>query len=702
MTSPTLNLLGNKYLYMTDYNQVISPALKKIFLENAALREIPVQDVEVNKEILEERVRKLPQLIFEVSANCNLRCSYCVYNGNYINQRQLTPRNMTFETARKGIDYIYSQVKDRTFKEFSIGFYGGEPLLNPGVIQEIIDYSRSCFQGWELHFNMTSNLTLLNENILDMLLKNNISVLVSLDGGKDNHDAKRRGADGRGTFDSVMKNLEKIKTRDPDYFQRKIGFSAVYSMDLPLENVYRFFTSNEELGKSRMRFNTVNTYNTTYYDTYPYEKERFQKNFKQMFSQLLDNVREGRELSGMETYLYTAFMETGSFLKVRRYSVLGGSCMFDDRLYLDSSGHFHICEKMNHTFPIGDVDSGFDFERMESIVNEFSSVVKKNCLDCSIRFLCKRCYVTFGGDGVFGIDPEFCKNQKESIISNLERYIQWMEERDAQPQTAGISPQQYRFHQFITISRGPVNTAVIDLLKGNVFQVENRMVDQFVSGKYDEIKEFMDFAMEEALIVDAGGGHWHPPSELDWPAEDADYMDVKTQLELHVEEGADLDLVLEKLNDSVVYMIYYYGDSVPGSVKFPAEVIKQPKDFNRCLEESCIDGNFPPLSHLSYMINRKYNSCWGSKIAVTADGSVRPCLYSRITVGNINTDDMPSMLEKLKSLWAITHGKIEKCKDCELKYVCHDCRELAFRKTGNLTAPPVNCFYDPYTGTWQD
>jgi radical SAM protein with 4Fe4S-binding SPASM domain len=382
--------------------------------------------------------------------------------------------------------------------------------------------------------------------------------------------------------------------------------------------------------------------------------------------------------------------------------------MFDDRLYLDSCGRFHICEKMNHTFPIGDVVSGFDFKRMESIVKEFTSVVKKNCLDCNIRFLCKRCYVTFGGSGVFDVDPEFCKNQKESITSNLERYIQWMEEKevpsagDGQAQTTGGSYQRYRFHQFINISRGPVNTAVMDLLKGNIFQVENGIIDQFERGRYDEIKEFMDFAGEEELMVDAGGGHWYPPSELDWPSEDIDYIDVKTQLELHIEEGVDLNLVLEKLSDSVVYMVYYYGDSVPGSVKYPVEIAKKPKDFNRCLEESRIDGNFSPLSHLSYLVNRKYNSCWGAKVAVTADGSVRPCIYSRIAIGNIYTDDMPSLLEKIKPLWAITHDKIEKCKDCELKYVCHDCRELAFRKTGNLYAAPVNCFYDPYTGTWKD
>lgn len=714
MTKPTTNLLNGKYVYLNDFNQVIDPTIEAIFRENAKNREVPVQDIDVSREILAKRIQNLPQLIFEVSANCNLRCTYCVYNGNYFNQRRLAPNNLDFETARKGIDTVYSHIKDRNPREFALSFYGGEPLLNVGTIRQIIDYSRERFPGWDLHYNMTTNLTLLDEHTLDMLIKNNISLLVSLDGDKENHDAKRLDIKGKGTFDTIIKNLERIRERDTDYFRRKVGFSAVYSMDLPLENMIRFFSDHQVLRDKRVRFNTVNTYNTNYYTHHPYDRDGFRSEFKTELNRILDKVREGRKLSGLESHLYTTLIETGTSLKIRSYSVLGGACMFDDRLYLDSSGQFHICEKMNNTFSIGNVDNGFDFVRMEAVVKDFAAVVKKHCLDCSIRYLCKRCYVTFGGDGVFEINPEFCRNQKESIVRKLEQYILWMEDREEQkrqeiqtvqksaPEANLESPQLYRFRQFVGTVQGPVNTAIIDQLKGNIFQVENWMVDKFEMGRFDEIRKFMSFAHEEGLIVESGESRWHPPTELDWPPEEFEGTVFKTNLELHIEEGIELDLVLEKLRDTEVFLVCYYGKSLPTSTGYPVEIVYREKNEGRCVQDTTIDGNFPPVSHIAYQVNRKYNSCWGGKIAVKSDGSVRPCIYSHITLGNIHTDDMAPILKKLKTLWSITHDKIEKCKDCELKYVCQDCREFAVRQTGNFHSAPVNCFYNPHTGTWNE
>jgi uncharacterized protein len=710
-----LKLLNGKYYYLPDYNQVLDPTITETFMKHADHREIPVQDVPVDRGILETRVSNLPQLIFEVSANCNLRCAYCVYNGNYINQRSLTPDNMDFDTACKGIDIVYNHLKDRELKEFAFGFYGGEPLLNVELIRQIIDYTRDRFTGWDLHYNMTTNLTLLKEDSLELLVKNNIALLISLDGDKPNHDAKRRFVNGNGTFDTVIRNLEKIRERDADYFRRKVGFSSVYSMDLSLDNQYRFFSEQKDVRDLRVRFNTVNTYNTSYYIDNPYDQDQFQRDFRAMLNRVLDKVRNDETLSGLDSYLYTTFMETGSNLKIRNYTELGGSCMFDDRLYLDSGGSFHICEKMNNRFSIGDVEKGFDFERMESLVGEFTSVVKTHCRDCSIRYLCKRCFVTFGGDGTFRIDPEFCQNQKESVVRKLEQYILWMEERQERqknkgtsetmtPVSSGKSPKspKYRFRQFVHTVRGPVNTAIIDQLKGNIFQVENWMVDAFEGDRYNEVGDFMDFAHEEGLIVEAKDTLWYPPTELDWPPEELEGTVHKTPIELHIEEGIELDPVLKKLECADVLKVYFYGKTAPPATRYPVEVIRLDKNIERCIEETTIDGNFPPVSHITYHINRRYNSCWGGKIAVKIDGSVRPCIHSHIILGYIHTDDVASILKKLREMWGITHDKIEKCKDCELKFVCNDCREFAVRKTGNLYSPPVNCYYDPHTGKWQE
>lgn len=56
---------------------------------------------------------------------------------------------------------------------------------------------------------------------------------------------------------------------------------------------------------------------------------------------------------------------------------------------------------------------------------------------------------------------------------------------------------------------------------------------------------------------------------------------------------------------------------------------------------------------------------------------------------------------KIKFYWNITKEEVEVCKECELKYVCFDCREISLRAQGDLYAPNPYCLYIPEEGRWQ-
>lgn len=423
------NLVDNEYLYLFDYNQVINAGIKELFLEHGQNRKLPVTDVVMDEDFLKAKLRELPQLILETTENCNLRCKYCIYNDNYINQRSMSNDSLSLETARKGIDYVYTIIKDRLKKEFSIGFYGGEPLLNFRTLKEVVKYAEKKFSDWILRLNMTTNLTLLDDDMLDFILEHNISLLVSLDGDRGNHDAKRVFANGKGSHDIIMKNLERIKNRDEQFYNDKVGFSAVYSYDLPLKNLHRFFTSHPLIKDKRMRFSNVNTYDTTYYNEYPCDKNASRKDLGEIYGILLQKVNDGIELTGYEDFLFKAFKNTEERLRARNASTLGGTCLFDSRLYIDCHGNFHACEKINNQFGIGDVEKGLDFPRMLAYIKEFQEVIKTYCSNCEVRFLCSRCFVVLAGDGRFKINPEYCEDQKKSAPRMLEHYIKCKEEQ---------------------------------------------------------------------------------------------------------------------------------------------------------------------------------------------------------------------------------------------------------------------------------
>jgi hypothetical protein len=64
-----------------------------------------------------------------------------------------------------------------------------------------------------------------------------------------------------------------------------------------------------------------------------------------------------------------------------------------------------------------------NFPSMIKIIDDYINVIKKNCLNCEIRFLCMRCLANLTKDGKIELDTEFCKNNKESMNQMLEEII---------------------------------------------------------------------------------------------------------------------------------------------------------------------------------------------------------------------------------------------------------------------------------------
>lgn len=256
-----------------------------------------------------------------------------------------------------------------------------------------------------------------------------------------------------------------------------------------------------------------------------------------------------------------------------------------------------------------------------------------------------------------------------------------------------------KFHQFVKVEKGPVNAAVIDLLRGNVFQVENHLIAALEQCRYEEIPEFIAAVEAEGLIIDIDNKRWLP-TPVENQEERYEGIDDEINIELHVEEGIDLESLLKKLHYYTIYRVVFYGEKMPQINSKQLKIVRKEKNPEHCIQRMHINGEFERISEPVYLFNKKYNSCWGEKLAISQDGKVRPCIYSNIIVGDIREDDIEGILEKLKELWKITKDSVEKCKDCELRHVCFDCREMARRNGGKLFSAPHMCNYDPYKGTW--
>ena len=91
--------------------------------------------------------------------------------------------------------------------------------------------------------------------------------------------------------------------------------------------------------------------------------------------------------------------------------------------------------------------------------------------------------------------------------------------------------------------------------------------------------------------------------------------------------------------------------------------------------------------------SRHYNPCWKGIIAITPMGDVYPCVFARdLTAGNLNEKPMKTIIKNLAdTYWKITLDQVDRCRDCEFRYACMDCRPLTLNYPKSLYGAPVRC-----------
>jgi len=153
------------------------------------------------KKVANDKIMPVNALLLIITNNCNMACTYC-YGSFGHNEKK---NQMSKDTVRKTIDFC----QELNIKQ--IAFFGGEPLLNFKVIVEAIEYSR--LNKFDISFGMTTNGTLVTEEIADYLKKHNVRVSVSIDGPEDIHNISRRYKDNTSTYSDVLNGIAILKDR---------------------------------------------------------------------------------------------------------------------------------------------------------------------------------------------------------------------------------------------------------------------------------------------------------------------------------------------------------------------------------------------------------------------------------------------------------------------------------------------------------
>jgi uncharacterized protein len=145
-------------------------------------------------------------LSLNIAQVCNLACSYCYADeGRFGGHAELMPEEVAFAA----IDRLLAEARG---KSVTVGFIGGEPLLNRPVLHRAAGYAceRARERRQRVRFSITTNATLVTAADIQLFRRHAFGVSVSLDGGAAVNDVNRRAHDGKSAWDSAVERLRPL------------------------------------------------------------------------------------------------------------------------------------------------------------------------------------------------------------------------------------------------------------------------------------------------------------------------------------------------------------------------------------------------------------------------------------------------------------------------------------------------------------
>lgn len=355
--------------------------------------------------------------VLGVTEQCNLRCAYCCYSGSYPGNRVHSPRAMSESDVESILNFIDEMSPDCDIR---LSFYGGEPLLNFSVVKRMVVQAVKCW-GNRVTFSISTNATLLAEEVVDWLVAKNIELAISIDGVGEYHDENRIDSKGKGSFARVRKALQYIYAHYPDYYNRltiimtRPSFDSIdkvaesWHNDALLRNLtptmINGLAPNFEVGVNEADYNSLREMYTKLLDVY--EQHQDWNVLKVLFSQCV------------------AYWHNRPILSPSGPVPMATCLPLNTKLYIDTSLNIGVCEKMSDSYRIGKVGEGIDLRVANAMVSEYYNRRVKRCKYCPAVRMCDMCLTAIEfSDEQWDL---LCHNERVYMRLNMYLYCEMAE-----------------------------------------------------------------------------------------------------------------------------------------------------------------------------------------------------------------------------------------------------------------------------------
>jgi uncharacterized protein len=143
--------------------------------------------------------------IVSTTLACNLDCTYCCQAD------VLDGRTMSQETGTQTAAWLASRALEIGAKHIDLAFIGGEPLLHPHRIRQVVEEvrSRTAEAGIKVTFNLITNGVFMTRKLVEEWVPLGLTMAkVTIDGDETTHSLTRRSKKrGEDSYATVFKNV---------------------------------------------------------------------------------------------------------------------------------------------------------------------------------------------------------------------------------------------------------------------------------------------------------------------------------------------------------------------------------------------------------------------------------------------------------------------------------------------------------------
>ena len=365
----------------------------------------------------------------EMTQQCNLRCSYCCYSGTYRDRRAHNQNEISYGTLQHAVDFITKHANTE-IPEITVCFYGGEALLAKRKMEWMVAKLFDIF-GDKVQFSLSTNGFALTESVIDWICSfAKFVVNVTVDGNKVMHDSFRKTLSGKGSYDTITRNLLLFKTKYPHEYEQRVRFlSTVYSYTdiLKLAEVW----DNEPVleGHYPVHISHIipdfdNPDRT--YDTREIKDAFYRKAFQA--------YREGKR-----GILYDCFEKLIAMIAGRDYLLMPGSLKMHTcfqnlfSCFINADGDLYACEKFCGENKMGNVVDGVQPEKCYPLLYRFTDRKNRFCTTCWAKRFCRICMTSlnFRSDEL----PYLCQMERDTIDLALRYFCEFKDWERACQQT---------------------------------------------------------------------------------------------------------------------------------------------------------------------------------------------------------------------------------------------------------------------------